>query len=251
MEWGWKKPWLVVLRVVIVIGVLQFQVFGRNSSNNGCFPEEKKSLLEFKSAYSNESLLPSWVNDPKSNCCEWERVTCDRFTGHVIHLSLQRLYKNQGLGNMALWCMNISVETRVNWSLFLSFKELRTLNLSVNCFHGFIWERDNRSKWTLKKLEKLDLSYNNLKQSVMEFLSALTSLNHLNLAYNDIGGLFPSKELSHLRNLVTLDLTANNLHGGLTNQATNPRDARRAFGAARYGALRAPPQLSEMSTAQV
>ncbi|QHN96506.1 hypothetical protein S83_062895 [Arachis hypogaea] len=89
MEWSWKKPWLVMMIAIIVIGLLLFQVSGSNSS--GYFPEEKKALLEFKSAYSNESLLPSWVNDSKSNCCEWERVTCDRSSGHVNYLSLETL----------------------------------------------------------------------------------------------------------------------------------------------------------------
>ncbi|XP_020964949.1 uncharacterized protein LOC107614347 isoform X2 [Arachis ipaensis] len=35
--------------------------------------------------------------------------------------------------------------TRVNWSLFHSFKELRSLNLSDNCFDDFIWEEDTSS----------------------------------------------------------------------------------------------------------
>ena len=47
MEMHWKKPWLVLLGVIILV-----QVFGISS---GCFPEEKRSLLDFKAAYSNDS----------------------------------------------------------------------------------------------------------------------------------------------------------------------------------------------------
>ncbi|XP_072055798.1 cuscuta receptor 1 isoform X5 [Arachis hypogaea] len=53
----------------------------------------------------------------------------------------------------------------------------------------------------------------------MEFFSGLSSLNNLNLANNILGGLFPSKEISHLQNLVMLDLSFNYLYGGLTTQA--------------------------------
>ena len=125
MECLWKKPWLVLMGVIVLA-----QMFG---SSSGCFPEEKASLLDIKAAYSNESLLPSWVDDPKSNCCAWERVTCDSSSGHVIDLSLQNL-RNR---NVYLVC---SDSARLNWSLFLSIKELTSLDLSYNCFEDFIWK---------------------------------------------------------------------------------------------------------------
>ena len=61
------------------------QVFGMIS---GCFLQEKAALLDFKSTYVHDSLLPSWVDDPKSNCCRWERVTCAFPSGRVTHLAL-------------------------------------------------------------------------------------------------------------------------------------------------------------------
>ena len=45
----------------------------------GCIERERRGLLEFKAflMLNNEDpdlLLPSWVDDESSNCCEWERV---------------------------------------------------------------------------------------------------------------------------------------------------------------------------------
>ncbi|XP_057724562.1 receptor-like protein 15 [Arachis stenosperma] len=209
MEGPWKKPWVILMEGIVLIQLL--------CRNNGCFTEEKRSLLDFKASYSNDALLPSWVNDsPKSNCCEWERVTCDPFSGHVTHLSLESVNRNSGQS----WggCLDNTNSSSLNGSLFLSFKYLRYLSLSANCFDGFIWERDNGSKSTLKRLETLDFSSNNFKENIMEFLYSLISLRKLILAHNKIGGLFPSKELSVLCNLESLDLSFNNLSGSLTTQ---------------------------------
>ncbi|QHO58678.1 receptor-like protein 13 [Arachis hypogaea] len=81
----------------------------------------------------------------------------------------------------------------LNWSLFQTFKEPRTLDLSNNCIHGFIWNGDYRTNSRLNKLEKLDLSNNFfINLSIMEPLSILTSLRNLNLAGNNISGTFPT-----------------------------------------------------------
>ncbi|MED6112249.1 hypothetical protein PIB30_059984 [Stylosanthes scabra] len=72
MECAWKKPWVMLMGAAVLMN----EIFG-SSISSGCFPEEKRSLLEFKACYSDDSLLPSWVDDDHhSNCCKWERVTC-------------------------------------------------------------------------------------------------------------------------------------------------------------------------------
>ena len=59
----------------------------------GCFEEETMALLEIKGGFASfEDLLPSWVDDHKSECCEWERVTCNSTTGHVTNLSLHNIW---------------------------------------------------------------------------------------------------------------------------------------------------------------
>ncbi|XP_052107830.1 receptor-like protein 9a isoform X2 [Arachis duranensis] len=189
MECRWKKPWVTLMGATVL---MMIQIFG---SSSGCFPEEKRSLLEFKASYSDDSLLPSWVDDPNSNCCEWERVTCDPSLNHVTDLSLHGLYKDGSMPNH-YGVFDCYGSPSLNSSLFLPFKELRTLNLSFNCFGDFIWNPDNRSTSTLETLETFDLSHNNLNEGVLEFLFGLTSLKNLILAANNFVGLFPSKDNS-------------------------------------------------------
>lgn len=121
-----EKPGLLSLGAIVMV-----QVFGIIS---GCFLQEKAALLDFKATYFNDSVLPSWVDDPKSNCCSWERVACDSTSVHVIHLTLDQVQP------VPWWSCGNHTITSFNWSVFQPFKELRTLNLSDNCIDGFIWK---------------------------------------------------------------------------------------------------------------
>ncbi|KAK7324496.1 hypothetical protein VNO77_28082 [Canavalia gladiata] len=129
MDLGWKKPWLALLGGILV---LLSEVLG----SDGCFEEERRALLDFKASYSNNPMAPSWADDPKSNCCAWERVTCDSSSGHVINLSLESFSGpswDDVLGGTV--CSSFPP---LNWSIFLHFKDLRSLNLSDCCLDGFI-----------------------------------------------------------------------------------------------------------------
>ncbi|XP_014523167.1 probable LRR receptor-like serine/threonine-protein kinase At4g36180 isoform X2 [Vigna radiata var. radiata] len=213
MELCGKKAWLVLMGAMVVLGHLL--------GTDGCFEEERNALLDFKASYGNESyVLASWLNDPKSNCCSWERVTCSSSSGHIIHLSLGNLHtKESGMeilgfpyGEMGPY---ISLRRpfcfqsmrSLNWSLFLPLRELRSLGLSNLCFLGFVPNQDD-GKLTLKKLETLDLSFNSLNESIMELVGTLPSIKNLNLSGNSIRGRF-MKELSRLPNLEVLDLSMN------------------------------------------
>jgi len=141
MEIYRKKWWLVLLGAIVVFG----DVLG----TNGCFQEEKSALLDFKASYGNESyVLPSWLNEPKSNCCAWERVTCNSSSGHIIHLALGNLHRidesemvslRYSVGKMGPYFQGMQPyclkPTRsLNWSLFLPLRELRSLSLSNGCY---------------------------------------------------------------------------------------------------------------------
>ena len=98
--------------------------------HKGCFEEERMGLLEIKEEFALWfELLPSWVDDYKSECCKWERVTCNSTTGHVTHLSLYNLWEND-----RVWFPNVS--------LFESLKELRSLDLSYNTIGGWMEHED-------------------------------------------------------------------------------------------------------------
>ncbi|GLU12190.1 hypothetical protein SLE2022_288900 [Rubroshorea leprosula] len=106
----------------------------------GCSEEEKMGLLEFKAfvkseGYDADALLPSWVDDPKDDCCKWERVTCDSTESHVIELSLHNT-RQFDVPSFSIY--DPANSWYLNVSLFQPFKELTTLNLSFNVIAGWI-----------------------------------------------------------------------------------------------------------------
>nr|GLL21619.1 receptor like protein 30-like isoform X2 [Ipomoea trifida] len=96
----------------------------------GCLEEERIALLHVKAHIDNTYMrfLPSWVDEKKSDCCKWSRVTCSGITKRVIGLDLS-------LGS--IW-----LEQFWNWyinaSIFLPFKQLNYLDLSYSNLNGEI-----------------------------------------------------------------------------------------------------------------
>ncbi|KAG6632839.1 hypothetical protein CIPAW_12G006600 [Carya illinoinensis] len=188
-------------------------VFVQTSEYMGCLEEERIGLLHLKSfliisiqplkAYNSDYLLPSWVNHEKSNCCGWERVTCNSTTD--VDFYFKRV-KYEGR-----WLLNVS--------LLEPFKELRSLDLSFNVIDGCIQDEGFEKLSTLKNLEILNLGYNFFDDnSILQSLGAITSLKTLNLSWNKLEGYFPAEELVTLRNLNTLDISWNEYNGTLPNQ---------------------------------
>ncbi|KAK9232339.1 hypothetical protein WN943_022585 [Citrus x changshan-huyou] len=175
--------------------------------------EKFSILLSFFLSISDreyaDEILTSWVDDGISDCCDWERVTCDATAGQVIQLSLDfaRIFDfyNSSDGFPIL-----------NFSLFLPFQELQILDLSGNYFEGWNENKDYDSSGSSKKLKILNLNYNNFNDSVLPYLNTLTSLTTLNLYYKRIGGLNPSQGLANLRNLKALNLSWNGISSGAT-----------------------------------
>ena len=116
--------------------IVLFQIHGHRC----CIEEERMGLLEIKefvrsNKYADKyHLLPSWVDDHESECCHWERVTCNSSTGHVTHLSLHNIRNLDSFWQSStrdnVWFLNVS--------LFETFKELRSLCLSYNAIAGWI-----------------------------------------------------------------------------------------------------------------
>ena len=123
--------WVFILLLVQICGC------------KGCIEEEKMGLLEFKAFLQlndehADFLLPSWIDNNTSECCNWERVICKPTTGRVKKLFLNDIRQQQNFledswyyyKNAKFWLLNVS--------LFLPFEELHHLNLSANSFDGFI-----------------------------------------------------------------------------------------------------------------
>ncbi|GLT99577.1 hypothetical protein SLE2022_170080 [Rubroshorea leprosula] len=199
----------------LLLGVIHL-LFVRG--NKGCFEEEKKGLLEFKAFVKSDGddaghLLSSWVNDPEDDCCKWERVGCDSTTGHVIKLSLSNTRQfDSFFDSKYSWYLNIS--------LFEPFKELRSLNLSLNVIAGW---KQNKELSVLENIEELDLGSNILggssaAQDIVAILGTLPSLKLLDLSSNSLGGPLYNKDLGYLSNLEVLNLSHNSLSGNLPIQ---------------------------------
>ncbi|KAF5464120.1 hypothetical protein F2P56_014226 [Juglans regia] len=211
-------------------------VFVQTREYMGCLEEERAGLLHLKSfliisipslgAYNSAyDYLPSWVDHEKNDCCDWERVTCNSTTGHLIELSLDNLmqdpnynydddyyyYKMEKYDEKRSWLLNVS--------LLEPFKELRSLDLSLNAIHGCIPDEGFEKLSTLRNLEILNLGQNSFDDnSILQSLGAITSLKTLNLTGNYLEGYFPAQELVTLRNLNALDISSNGYNGSLPNQ---------------------------------
>ncbi|XP_031274399.1 receptor-like protein 9b isoform X3 [Pistacia vera] len=109
--------WFWVLLVIMLV-----------SSGEGCWEEERTALLQLKPVFSSKNYLQDWVEN--SNCCEWERVVCDNITSRVMKLELYDV----GDGKVGGWYLNAS--------LFSSFQQLQSLDLSGNNIVGCIENED-------------------------------------------------------------------------------------------------------------
>ncbi|KAK7854809.1 receptor like protein 21 [Quercus suber] len=91
---------------------------------------ELKIYLKSKTNHT-KPLLPTWVNESKSECCSWKQVKCSTTTGYVIKLML--CSTNQEQDYKDTWFLNMS--------LFQPFKELRNLDLSDNRIAGLHYSK--------------------------------------------------------------------------------------------------------------
>ncbi|XP_033136751.1 receptor-like protein 1 isoform X2 [Brassica rapa] len=202
-RWSWVKEKKQVAFVFITMTMmLQFQMKG----TVGCLETERIGLLQLKSYLKNlldegeeDSILKSWTRN--GDCCIWERVKCsDAIGGHVVDLSLGRLIP-----------VAFESETRsLNLSLFHSFPQLQSLNLSWNWFTGLSDHvHGYKSFGRLEKLITIDFSHNMFDNNIVPFLSAATSLRTLYLDSNYMEGVFPPQGLANMTSLKVLNLKDN------------------------------------------
>ncbi|XP_071723232.1 cuscuta receptor 1-like [Rutidosis leptorrhynchoides] len=193
-----KKRKSMELRAILWVMVVMMLVIGKEwKSINGCLDHERIALLQLPPLFNNSHNLLDWGE--KSNCCEWERVVCENSTKRVIELHISNLRD-----------YSLTEEWYVNLTMFLPFQKLQFLSLSGNNIAGFVQDKgfeSGRSK--LSNLEFLDLSANNLNNSVLTFLRALPSLIFLGLRYNGLGGTVHIQDT--LVNLEELDISRNSI----------------------------------------
>nr|GMC71293.1 probable LRR receptor-like serine/threonine-protein kinase At4g36180 [Ipomoea batatas] len=166
-----------------------------------CLKEERMALLQIKEFFinaSNDQILPFWPEKGDTNCCNWEGVTCNPIRDRVTNLTPK-------------YCLNVS--------LFRPFHELVNLQLSGNHFNCCVQNHGFDELSHLKRLEVLDLSYNEFQDNILRPL-ALTSLKNLkvlDLSCNELNGSIPPA-IGALSALVALSLQENSLGGTLPTE---------------------------------
>nr|AMM43012.1 LRR-RLK [Vernicia montana] len=212
---------LVLVKWLIWLGlILLIQIHG----NNCCFEEERLALLQFKASLQSldwtydADELPSWVDDdPKSDCCKWERVTCNFTTGHVIQLSLNSTSQSD---SFSYHCYDDDKVWFLNISIFQPIKELRSLDLSSNEIGSSIHNNGFEKLSSLKNLKVLNLGKNCFNKSILSSVAAVTSLETLILEDLGMEGSFLSQDfkiLSKLSKLKHLDLSWNPFNNDILN----------------------------------
>ncbi|KAL3747758.1 hypothetical protein ACJRO7_016548 [Eucalyptus globulus] len=170
---------------LLCLGTWVLLVLIGNGRSMGCLKEERNALLKIKATFNhpNGSSLPSW-GDGDGDCCSWEGIECDNTTSRVTQLVLSYI-RDLELREYGPWVIDAS--------LFVPLEELQVLDLRNNCLS------DLNGTLHLKKLNRLDLSFNNLER--VPSLYKKTSTEAQQLSSNQPKGV----------NLEVLDLGNNNL----------------------------------------
>ncbi|KAI8032540.1 Receptor-like protein EIX2 [Camellia lanceoleosa] len=160
-----------------------YNCFCNGNSNIVCSKTEKQALLKFKQDLKDRlNWLSFWAGD---NCCQWSRVVCDNFTGHVHVIHHPYNYSDADAdchynGNYseyeACWRYH-PLGGKINPSL-LDLKHLRYLDISQNYFGGIC---------------------------IPSFIGSIGSFRYLNLSNAGFSGAIPH-QLGNLTMICYLDL---------------------------------------------
>ncbi|XP_061352303.1 receptor-like protein 6 [Gastrolobium bilobum] len=141
-----------------------------------CNHDDNSALLQFKNSFALDTYHPfpssssslssyktaSWKNG--TDCCQWDGITCDAMSGHVIGLDLS--------------CNNLVGEFHPNSTIF-KLKHLQQLNLAFNNFSG---SSIYSGIGDLVKLTHLNLSHSSLSGDIPSTISHLSNLISLDLS---------------------------------------------------------------------
>ncbi|XLU22369.1 hypothetical protein S245_058435 [Arachis hypogaea] len=136
-----------------------------------CNHHDNSNLLQFKNSFAidisliGDSKTASWKNG--TDCCEWDGVTCDTTSGHVIGLDLS--------------CSMLEGEFHPNSTLF-QLTHLQQLNLAFNYFSD---SPIYPGIGNLVSLTHLNLSGSSFGSNIPSSISHLSKLLSLDLSYNN------------------------------------------------------------------
>ncbi|KAH0642970.1 hypothetical protein KY289_033944 [Solanum tuberosum] len=224
-----------------------------------CARDEAFYLLQFRQGLRVDSNSDYCDNKARTknlswnvtgDCCEWDGVTCDGFTGHVIGLDLSSsclwgtIHANSSLKKLGhLQRLNLAFNMLSDFPLGNNISELSSLT-HLNLLHSGNIMHIPQVLSNLSKLVSLDLSWHlavfqfgqitfrsllqdltNLEVLLLDHVNApfelpknlSSSLRYLNLQGTGIFGNLSESQIFHLPNLQGLILGENPLTGTLPN----------------------------------
>ncbi|TXG67030.1 hypothetical protein EZV62_008305 [Acer yangbiense] len=233
MAWLTINTYLQLLCLQLLLLLLS-----HNSYAKLCPDEQSYALLQFKQLFSYDQnthsshcdrlrLLPSypkmvsWGLD--SDCCSWDGVTCNTFTGHVIGLDLDCSWLHGSIpSNTSLFLLphlqslNLAFNDFNLSPIYGEFAQLHSmtlLNLSSSNFSGQLPSEISH----LSKLVSLDLSNNpevKLETRILEGLVRdLTELEQLVLDSVDMSAITLGSMANLSNSLISLSLSSCGLQG--------------------------------------
>ncbi|XP_062078778.1 receptor-like protein 54 [Humulus lupulus] len=166
-----------LLICLVVLLLSQSLIHSLSPSSQLCHPDESSALLQFRNSFSinipiffNEADLKtvSWKNG--TDCCSWDGVLCDTFSGHVIGLNLS-YSRLQG-------------PLHSNSTLF-SLRHIQTLILDYNDFYGSSIPPEFGSFLNMKRLSLYDANFTGYVPVEMSHLSKMTYLTLYSFSSSD------------------------------------------------------------------
>ena len=189
---------------------------------DGCLNDEMQSLLALKSGLHDPTArLASW-NVSLSSCCQWEGVSCDSQTGHIVALDLPNCNLSGVLRPAALLSLTALERLDVSFNNFSSLpipkemgllKNLKLLNLSTAGFAGTVpWQLGNL--WSLTGLD-LTSPASMLTSPDLSWIANLTALTNLSLNGVNLSATSSSwgQSVSRLSLLLNVTMSNCNLTG--------------------------------------
>ncbi|XP_062080032.1 receptor-like protein EIX1 [Humulus lupulus] len=198
----------MIILVVWLLFLLTTAAHVRCDDGDGgsqCIEKEKEALLSFKRVADPGNLLSWATNSSNQNCCNWEEITCDDQTNHVVAIDYDNYIYGKELGG----------------EIGCSLAELHYLNYLSLSFNDFT--RIPKCIGSFKLLTHLDLSYNPISGAIPPEFGNLTKLQDLHLSYNDSIYVDSLEWLSRLTSLKTFALyEANFTKAGLESFRVPP-----------------------------